>query len=300
MKKLCTLFLVLALLCSLCGCALEGLFGSGSNAENYKTELPAITGRWVLEGDEDTYFSFDGAKGAMTFRYVEGGAEKHSGSFRALYRGNGAKIATPLSLMLTRTDKAEEDWLSCYVENFDTDFTQFTVMAEEENLGFTDGTVYTHVYRISELPYQMGTYLLEGHEKKAESDLYSGADALHIPAGTYVAESGERFTLLMTKPTSSELFRYQNGDTVVEGSLWMAADGQTVYLYITHDPYSKVTRADKEHYDTTFDIYYPPDFYLRGDFTAEGRLVISGLYHHPESPTDVEDATFTLTTYVKQ
>ena len=291
--------LLAALTLLLCGCgALGGLFGSGDNTEEYRNELTSITGRWVLEGDESTYFTFDGAKGAMTFRYVEGGTEKYSGSFRALYRGNGAKIATPLDLMLTRTDKTAEDWLSCYVEDFDTDFTQFTVMAEEEDLGFTDGTVYTHIYRISELPYQMGTYVLEGKEKKAESDNYSEADARHIPAGTYTAEGGETFTFLMTKPTARELFRYQNGDTVMEGTFWMAADGKTIYLYITHDPYSKVTRADKEHYDTTFDIYYPPDFYLRGDFTTAGQLVIDGLYHHPESPTEIEDATFVFGTYV--
>lgn len=68
MKKLCSLLLTLALLCGLCSCgALEGLFGSGDDTEKYRNELASITGRWVLEGDESTYFTFDGAKGAMTF-----------------------------------------------------------------------------------------------------------------------------------------------------------------------------------------------------------------------------------------
>ena len=104
----------------------------------------------------------------------------------------------------------------------------------------------------------------------------------------------------MTKPRNSELFRYENGDTAVEGSFWMAEDRKTIYLYVTHDPYSKVTNADKAHYDTTFDIYYPPDLYLRGDFTKDGSFVINELYHHPKSPIETPDDAWVLGTYVKE
>ena len=80
----------------------------------------------------------------------------------------------------------------------------------------------------------------------------------------------------------------------------MAEDMKTVYLYIEHDPYSKVTNADKNKYDTTFDINYPPDFYLRGDFSNPDKIVINGLYHHTYSPTKIKDSTWVFGTYVKQ
>lgn len=68
---------------------------------------------------------------------------------------------TPLSINLTRSDKANEDWLYCYVEDFEQSFTRFSIMHAEEDLGVTDGTVYTHMYRLSEMPYRIGTYVLE-------------------------------------------------------------------------------------------------------------------------------------------
>lgn len=288
--------LLLVALLFLSGCD----FASNDTAQHFEEEFPSSSGCWQLWGDEDTYFIFDGSAGVMSFSYVEDGVPKYSGNYRAIYRGTGKDVLTPLSLTLIRDDKEKEDWLSLYAENVDTAFTQFTVMEEEEDLGVTDGTVYTHIYRISELPYKMGTYVLEGNEYKEDANSYSSADALCIPSGTYTAESGERLTVLMTKPRSRELFRYKNGETVVEGTFWVAADQKTIYLYIEHDPYSKVTRADKEHYDTTFDIYYPPDFYLRGDFSDPERIVIDGLYHHEKSPTEITDDTWVFGTYVKE
>ena len=80
----------------------------------------------------------------MTFSYFEDGAEKYTGKFRALYRSD-ADASTPLSFMLTSTDKQSEDWLSCYVEGFEDSFTQFSIFEEEKDLGVTDGTVYTHI-----------------------------------------------------------------------------------------------------------------------------------------------------------
>ena len=298
MKRIGKVFLIplLVFVLMLAGC--DAL--SGSDVEKFNDELASSTGRWLLLGDEDTYFTFDGSKDVMSFCYVEDGVEKYRGTYGAIYRGLGEEVLTPLTLALCRSDKAEEDWLSCYVEGFEEDFTQFTVMGEEEDLGMTDGFIYTHIYRIGELPYKMGTYVLEGREYKEEGNQYGDADALHIPCGTYALETGESFTFLMTKPTSRELFLYRNGDAVVEGTLWIAADQKTAYLYIEHDPYSKVTSADREHYDTTFDMYYPPDFYLRGDFSDADRIVIDGLYHHTSSPTEIEDAVWTFGTYVKQ
>ena len=292
---------LLALVFLLTGCDAVGDIFNGGGVENepdeFKEELASSTGKWLLKGDSDTYFTFDGSKNVMSFTYHEKGAIKYSGTYRVLHRGIGEEVLTPLTFILTRNDKSKEDWIGCYVEDFDTDFTQFTILDEEEDLGFIDASIYTHVYRISELPYKMGTYILEGKEYKAEGNDYKHADSLHIPSGTYTLESGESFTFLMTKPRNVELFRYQKGDVVVEGTFTMATDKKTIYLYVTHDPYSKVTNADKEHYDTTFSIYYPPDIYLRGDFSGANSFVINDLYHHGESTIEVPDSIWTYGTY---
>lgn len=297
MKRLSAFFLaILFLALSLASCDFSG---SGNDTEKINDALPSASGAWHLMGDEDTFFTLNGEKGVMSFSYTEDGEEKYHGTFRAVYRGVGEDIQTPLTLLLTRSDKDREDWLDCYTECFKDDFTQFTVMGIEEDLGVTDGTVYTHIYRISELPYKIGTYLREGAKYKEEKSLYRYADSLHVPSGTYALPSGESFTFVMSKPMARELFRYQSGETAVEGTLWIAEDQKTAYLYVEHDPYSKVTKADKAHYDTTFDICYPPDFYLRGSFGEEGRLVIDGLYRHPESPTEISDETWVFGTYEK-
>lgn len=295
--------LLLVLLFALTGCDLPGSITGGalgSDAEKFNDEMTSATGRWLLADDGDTYFSFDGSEGAMSFCYVEDGAERYRGSFRAVYRGNGPDVLTPLTLVLQREGRENADAIGCYTEGFEEQFTQFTVMTEEEDLGMIEGSLYTHIYRISELPYKMGTYVLEGEEYREESDDYKAADSLHIPNGTYTLGSGESFTFRMTKPTSPELFQYRNGDTVVEGTFRVASDQKTIYLYIEHDPYSKVTPSDREHYDTTFDLYYPPDFYLRGDFSDTERITVNGLYHHGESPTEITDDTWTFGTYERQ
>ena len=235
----------------------------------------------------------------MTYSYVEDGISKYSGTYRVVSRGTGKDVITPLTFIFTRSDKDKEDWVGCYVEDFDSDFTQFTIMSEEEDLGIIDGSIHTYIYRISELPYKMGSYILEGNEYKVESDNYKYANQFCIPSGTYTLETGERFIFLYTKPITNELFQYINGETIVEGTITIAEDKKTIYLYIENDPYNKVTDADKERYDTTFGIYYPPDFYLRGDFGNPNKIVINGLYHHAESPTEIEDSTWVFGTYNK-
>lgn len=292
-----SLLLVLSLLFTGCG-SLLGLGGDG--VQKFDDEMTAATGTWRALGDEDTYFTFDGTKDVMTFSYVEDGVEKYHGTYRAIYRGLGKDVQTPLDLLFTRSDKEKEDWLSCYVEGFTEDFSQFTVMKEEEDLGVIGGSVYTHIYRISELPYRLGTYVLEGKEYKEETNNYAEGNAYCIPSGTYTTETGESFTFLSAKPVDHVLFQYKNGDVFVEGTLKLSQDNKTAYLYVENDPYSKVTSEDKQRYDTTFSIYYPPDFYLYGDFTVkDGAFSVDGLYHHPETPSKVEDAAWTFGTYTK-
>ena len=149
------------------------------------------------------------------------------------------------------------------------------------------------------MPYKIGTYILEGKEYKQDADNYSGKDNLYIPSGTYSLESGESFSFLTEKPLSEELFQYKNGDITIEGVYTLSQDKKTIYLYLEHDPYTKITLADKDKYDTTFRTYYPPDFYLRGDFSNSDRLIIEELYHHPESPTQIQDSAWIFGTYNK-
>ena len=295
------LFTSISSLLASCGFLDDFLGGNGgnNNIETFDRELESSTGKWLLQDDEDTYFVFDGSKNVMTYHYVEDGISKYSGTYRAVSRGTGKDVITPLTFVFTRSDKDKEDWVGCYVEDFDSDFTQFTIMSEEEDLGIIDDSIHTYIYRMSELPYKMGSYLLEGNEYKVESDNYKYADRFCIPSGTYALETGERFAFLYTKPLTNELFQYVNGETIVEGTLTIAEDKKTIYLYIENDPYNKITEADTDRYDTTFTIYYPPDFYLRGDFSNPNEIVINGLYHHTESPSEIKDSTWVFGTYKK-
>ena len=306
MKKIITLFsffLLITISCMLTGCDIlnDLLDGAGSNnsKENFDSELESSTGKWLMKNDEDTYFIFDGSKNVMTYSYVEDGINKYTGTYRVVSKGTSKDVITPLTFIFTRSDKEKEDWIGCYVEDFKSDFTQFTIMSEEEDLGMIDGSIHTYIYRISELPYKMGSYILEGNDYKVESDNYKYSNEFCIPSGTYTLETGERFTFLYTKPVTNELFQYVNGETIIEGTITIAEDKKTIYLYIENDPYNKVTDADKERYDTTFRIYYPPDFYLRGDFSNPNKIVINDLYHHTESPSEVEDSTWVFGTYSK-
>ena len=298
-----SIFLLIIVSCMLTGCdVLDGLLDSNDSnngEENFDNELASSTGKWLMQDDEDTYFTFDGSMNVMTYSYVEDGISKYSGTYRVVYRGTSQDVITPLTFIFTRSDKEKEDWIGCYVEDFDNDFTQFTIMSEEEDLGMIDGSIHTYIYRISELPYKMGSYILEGKEYKEESDNHKYSNQFCIPSGTYTLETGEKFTFLYTKSVTNELFQYINGETIVEGTITIAEDKKTIYLYIENDPYNKVTNADKERYDTTFGIYYPPDFYLRGDFSNPNQIIINGLYHHSESPTPIEDSTWVFGTYNK-
>lgn len=272
----------------------------GGNSSEFDDELESSTGTWLLQDNEDTYFTFNGNKNVMTYSYVEDGVSKYSGTYRVVYRGNGKDVSTPLTFIFTRSDKDKEDWIGCYVDDFESNFTQFTIMSEEEDLGMIDGSIHAYIYRISQLPYKMGCYILKGNDYKIESNNYKYSNQFCIPSGNYSLETEESFTFLYTKPETYELFQYNNGEIIIEGILTIASDKKTIYLYIENDPYNKVTNEDKEHYDTTFGIYYPPDFYLRGDFSNPNHIIIDGLYHHSESKSEIEDSMWIFGTYKKK
>jgi len=296
-------FIALSLLIAVISVMLTGcgsLFNQNEDLTHYDKKMEASTGKWMLLDEKDTYFVFDGSEGVMTFSYYEDGVLKYEGHFRALHR-SAVDATTPLTFVLTRTDQSNKDWLNCYTENFDERFTQFSIMCEEEDLGITDGTVYSHVYRMSEMPYKIGTYVLEDEVYKPFSKTGFDDGVYRIPEGTYVSADGQSLTVFPIMNHSYLLFRYVNGENVIEGIFNIAQDRKTIYLYIEHDIYQKVRESDKEHYDTTFSLNYPPDFYLRGNFdTPDNSLVINGLYHHTDSPTKIEDSVWAFGTYVKQ
>ena len=300
MKNLCKLFILAFVMISVLLTGCDALFGEAGSATQYNDKMESATGKWLNMDDEDTYFLFDGSENVMSFHYYEDGALKHSGKFRGVINDD-PDDPIPLTFVVKRNDKPEEDWIHCYTENVTQGFTQFRISYTEEDLGMTDGTVYTHIYRISEFPYKIGTYVLEGKEYKPFSKTGFDDGIYRIPEGTYVNESGQSLTVLPLIRQSYMLFQYTNGDTVVEGIFNIATDKKTIYLYIENDIYEKVRLADKDRYDTSVSLYYPPDFYLRGDFdTSSNSLVINDLYHHTYSPTKIEDAFWTFGTYDKK
>lgn len=296
---------VAAVALSFTGCDFLGSIGKKDDAKTYDKELPSSSGKWYfLDGEKnptDTYFSFNGEEGNMTFVYYEGGEKVSDGGYRVVYKGNGSESTYTFSWCLKRDGEEKEDVVICYADDFETDFTQFTVMQEEKNIGFVDARPRTHVYRISELPYKMGTYVKEGEKFKTEKDDYKYAEKYCIPNGVYVSSTGESMTFFATKPRTYHLFSYRNGEETIEGVYTVATDKKTIYLYIEHDPFDRITKDDEKNYDTTFSKDYPPDFYLRGDFAVSANdreIKIDGLYHHTYSPTKIEDSVWVFGTYV--
>lgn len=302
MKKSIFIISIFASLLSLTACDLFG--GKNENTVEYNDELDSSTGKWYLLNDDktptDTYFEFDGSKNHMTFKYVEEGNDKYSGSFRCVYKDNNGENTYSLSFIFTRDDESKEDWVYTYVDGFETDFTQFTTIKEERSEGMNDGRIYAHVYRISELPYRLGTYILEGKQYKQEKDNYKYANYYQVPEGSYFLNENISISFVMPKPYHYALFQYKNGDEVVEGVYWTATGKKTIYLFIEHDPYEYIRLEDREYYDMTFSHDYPPDFYLRGNFElTNDSIVINDLYHHEYSPTTIEDKVFKFGTYTK-
>lgn len=278
------------------------LFNGNTNKNDkvieYNEELDSSTGKWILKDNSDTFFEFDGSKDIMSFKYVEDGLDKYEGQYRVVYNENDGANTFTLNFILTRDDAEKEDWLYTYVDDFETDFTQFTTIKEERSEGMNDGRIYSHIYRISELPYKLGTYVLEGKEYKQDKDNYKYTKQYQIPEGTYSLDENVSITFVMPKPYIYALFQYKNGDEVVEGVYWTSADKKTIYLYIENDPYEHIRLEDRDKYDMTFSSEYPPDFYLRGNFElVDGAIVIDGLYHHGESQTEIEDKVFKFGTY---
>ena len=227
MKKL--TFSVLALLSFSCLTACDLFGGSNTTKEvKYETELESSTGKWYLLDENktptNTYFEFDGGKDVMSFRYIEDGNNKHQGKYSFVYRKNNGQNGSTLSINLARNGESKDDCVYAYADDFETSFTQFTTIKEERDEGTNDGRLYAHIYRISELPYKMGTYVLENNSFKQEKNEYRYASYYQVPSGKYVLDAQTSFTFVMSKPYSYALFSYQNDNEVVEGVYYTAED----------------------------------------------------------------------------
>ena len=278
MKKLFSLLLVCLMLFSILtlgGCSLP--FGNGGGTEQLFDKCDALTGKWIYcdpasGAPTDTYFVFNGAADAMHFFYYESGTLAREGAFRAVYRGEGTDVATPLSIGFEIKDSEHRDWLNCYVDDFKTAFTQFTVMQEERDLpsSTASGVPQAHVYRMGELPFAFGTYVKEGADRKENKNLYQYAENYIIPAGTYVSESGERLTFLGDYYSFGMMLRYEDGDKAVEGIYTIAANKDKIFVWLDYQPGHKPDAAQKNAYEMSNNADFPPNYNLYGDFNVSG------------------------------
>ena len=277
MKKSALIILISVLILatfSLAGCGLlDAVTGNSSDGvEQLFDECTETNGKWVYydfwtkELDTDTYIVFNGTKNVMTFEYYEDGVLKRDGVFRVVYRGVGADVSVPLSIGFEiKGDAKHRDWLECYADDFKTDFTQFTVIDEYRDKGLTrSGTPLWHDYRLGEMPFKFGTYVKEGSTLKEEKNDYKYADRYYIPSGEYVHESGAKFTFVTTYYTSALLFRYEDGDKVVEGVYGLSGNNDIFFPYLDYHAGCGLTEEQARKYGDT--LYFPPNYNVYGSF----------------------------------
>ena len=260
---------------SACG-LLESITGkSNDNVEQLFDKCEETTGKWVCydyftRRPLDAYFVFDGSENVMRFEYYENGTLKRDGWYRVVYRGEDADVSTPLTIGLEiKGENRNKDLINAYVDDFKTDFTQFTVMNEEREMGINEvsGTPKARMYRISEMPIAFGTYVKEGAEPKEERGNAHYADQYYIPSGEYVNDSGAKFTFLTTYPLYGKLmFRYEYGGEAVEGIFTIGKDKDKIFLWIDYEPGAKPTRAQKEEYGMSGGADFPPNYNVYGSF----------------------------------
>ena len=277
MKKVLSYLLACLLLLSipaLVGCNLS--FGTGDSTEQLFERCDALTGRWILYDPStnqptNTSLVFDGAEGAMRFSYYKDGTLVRDGVFRAVYRGEGKDVATPLSIGFEIKNSEHRDWLDCYVDDFKTDFTQFTVMREERDLpNDMTGIPQAHVYRISELPFAYGTYVKEGVALKENKNDLKYANDYIIPAGTYESVSGAKLIFLGDYYCFGMMLRYENGDEAVEGIYTVSPEKDKLFVWIDYQPGHKPTAEEKEKYEMERGADFPPNYNLYGSFAVDG------------------------------
>ena len=305
------IFVLIIATFSLAGCGLlDAITGnnSSSDVEQLFDECNETNGKWIYcdfwtkEPDADTYIVFDGTKNVMHFDYYEDGVLKRDGVYRVVYRGVGADVSVPLSIGFEiKGDAKHRDWLECYVDDFKTDFTQFTVIDEYRDAGLTrSGTPLWHDYRLGEMPFKYGTYVKEGATLKEEKNDFEYADRYYIPSGEYVNQSGAKFTFVTTYYSSALLFRYEYGDKVVEGVYGLSGNNDIFFPYLNYHAGCGLTKEQAREYGDV--LYFPPNYNVYGSFNVTdtnlsitiARFVAIEGYGYDTSACDWQIGTYTL------
>ena len=316
MKRITAVFLTLFLLLtalSLSGCELfDAITGKGDAAKQLFDECTETNGTWVFhdfwtqEKDADTYLTFHGNKGEMTFEYYEDGVLKRDGVYRVVYRGETADVDIPVSIGFEiKGDSKHRDWLDCFVRGFRSDFTQFTVMREERDLGINEvtGTPQARTYRMSEMPFKFGTYVKENCQIKTIED-DRDVSTITVPSGTYISEqNGATFTFMQTYPLfNGSLFRYTYGGNTVEGVYSVGVDRDKLFIWIDYQEGAKPTRQQKQEYEMESGLGFPPNYNIYGSFDARANqscitisrvTAIEGYGYNPQI-CSVQTGTYSL------
>ncbi len=257
------------------GCSLlaENFNGCGpNNSSQMFDECTEISGKWIYydyftSEPTETYLIFNGSKNVMTFEYFQDGVLVRDGKFRVVYRGEKQDVLTPLSIGVEiKGDNKHKEWLSCFVKDFKTDFTQFTIMSEERELDFhaDAGVPQVKVYKFNELPFKFGSYVKEGSTLKEQAD-YRNVDYHFLPSGKYQNENGAKLTFIMTYPLfDSRMFRYEYNGKTVDGVY--TANTEKLHAWIDYQPGFKPTSEQKELYEIVHD--FPPNYNLYGNFNV--------------------------------
>ena len=278
MKKAILVIVVITLIgilaASLTGCGLfEAITGKSSDGvEQLFDECTETNGKWICydfwtKQPTDTYFVFNGTKNVMHFEYYVDGVLNRDGVYRVVYRGEGEEVSSPLSIGFEiKGDNKRRDWIHSYVDDFKTDFTQFTVMLEDRDEGLTkSGTPRWYVYRLGDLPFRYGYYVKEGSQLKEDKNNYMYADRYFIPSGEYVHESGAKLTFAATHYKFGMMFRYEYNGKVVDGIYEIGEDKDKIFTYFNgHHPACGLTTKEAEKYGNL--LYFPPNYNIYGNF----------------------------------
>ncbi len=246
MKK--SVFLFLPLLCGLTSCDLF----SPNNDKIHTNSYEAITGKFVLHEARDkrvaimdTYFVIDGSKGNFSIKYYENGTLKKDGLFNRVltYEEKIGYWTDNLHFNIKFGDAYEH--ISAYTESFEP-LDQFRILDE-----YTGGSKEKK-YRLSELPFVLGTYVREGKEYKEESANKNKNDYTKPTLENYTSQLDGKYAL-----DENHYFYF------VSPKGFVSKDGPYLDSYFQY--YSSQLEKPLEgfaHGITYKDSYAPPRLYL--------------------------------------
>ena len=314
MKKLCTLFLALALLCSLCGCALSEWLHDKDNVVSLGDGNTFV--KWHLLCNDNAYSTVRSAYfefNESTFRYYEDGVLKKEGTHRITYYG-AEGFVSPLHLDLQfgkdGSGLSVFDYVDCYTEDARDALCQFTVIREAYHIDAPrSGGVPVRDYHLSEMPYAFGTYVKESCEKYTYKNGKANYLNCSILDGTFTDGDGNKFYFLNNSYSSAPnqsiytvYMRYENAENgeSVEGTVYLSyyedfftgERHDCALIYTTHGE-----GAPSEEAGVTVDA----DFMLI-DFELEGHSFsfLNGELYADESECEFDPMDFVGATYEKR